>query len=40
MLQAVAGARATYLLLDHLKTIGMGTSSSFPFQKGITGFSL
>ena len=35
VLQAVAGARTTYLLLDHIKTVALGTSSSFPYQKGV-----
>ena len=40
VLQAVAGARATFVLNDSLKVIAFGTSSSFNTQKSVQNFPL
>jgi hypothetical protein len=37
-IQAVAGFRTTYILTEQLKTSAFGTSSSFPYQKGVYNF--
>lgn len=40
VLQAVAGARAFFVLTDSLKIVGFGTSSSFNSQKSVFNYSL
>ena len=40
VIQAVAGLRVSYVLTDHLKILGFGTSISFAVQKAAFNYQL